>query len=169
VKVPGRGGDPEPGGGGPGPISETVARVALDLLVQAGSPTVLPVRGYSMWPTLRPGEQVEVRPPDDRLAAGDIAVVRVGGRTVAHRVVAIRKHGAGFDLRLKGDTNFTFDRGRVDRAQVAGVVEAVLRSGSPVNRLFLRGGPARWLAALSRGVGMLCAPLALLAVVRRRT
>jgi hypothetical protein len=169
VKAPGRGADVGPGGGGPGPITETVARVALDLLVQAGPPAVLPVHGYSMWPTLRPGEQVEVRPPDGPLSAGDIVVVRVGGRTVAHRVVEIRKQGAGFELRLKGDTNLTFDRGRVGRAQVAGVVQAVRRSGSSVNRLFLQGRPARWLAAISRGVGTLCAPLAFLAAVRRRS
>ena len=153
--------------GGPGAIGEEVARVALDLLVRSGAPTVFPVLGYSMWPTLRPGEQVELRPPDGRLSAGDIAVVRVTGRTVAHRVVAIRKRGAEVALRLKGDTNLTFDRGWVDMQGVAGVVGGVVRSGSPVSRLFLRGRPARWLAAVSRGIGALCAPLAALTAARR--
>jgi len=136
-----------------------VARVALDAWAEQGRRTVLPVQGFSMWPVLRPGDQVSIRHGGAPPEIGDIVVIRSATRTVAHRVVACRADPAGWRLQTKGDSNPIPDRGWVGADRIVGVVEGVVRSGRPVRRAGISGGLARLLARLSRIQGIVLFPV----------
>lgn len=79
-----------------------------------GFVTVL--QGFSMMPSLRPGDRIQWRTltPNDVPAAGDIVGYIRDGRLVAHRVVAV----AGETIRVRGDANIASEGGIV----VAGIV-----------------------------------------------
>jgi hypothetical protein len=138
---------------------ETLARAALALRAEAGRTTVLPVEGWSMWPILRPGQNLVIRSAGPQAAFGDVAVIRVNGRTIAHRVIGTRRTSSGVYLRLKGDFNLLADRGWAEPRIFLGVAEGVEVDGAPAHRFGLRGRPARIIAALSLAQGVLCAPL----------
>jgi len=137
-----------------------VARVALDVWAEEGRRTALPVQGVSMWPVLRPGDEVSIRHGGPPPEPGEIVVIFSTSRTVAHRVVARRASATGWLLQTKGDSNLSADRGWVEPGQVVGVVEGVLRSGRPIRRAGVSGRSARLLARLSRILGIVLFPLA---------
>jgi hypothetical protein len=147
--------------------AETLARAVIDLRAQAGQRTTLPVEGWSMWPVLRPGQNLVIRHAGVPPRFGDVAVIRVDGRTIAHRVIGTRLTANGVYLRLKGDFNLLADRGWAGPGCLLGVAEALEEDGGAVPRFGLRGPGGRLIGALSRAQGVLCAPLAPLAPALR--
>jgi hypothetical protein len=147
--------------------AETLARAVIDLRAQAGQRTTLPVEGWSMWPVLRPGQNLVIRHAGEPPRFGDVAVIRVDSRTIAHRVIGTRLTANGVYLRLKGDFNLLADRGWVGPGCLLGVAEGLERDGNAASRFGLCGRRARLIAALSRAQGFLCAPLAPLAPLGR--
>jgi hypothetical protein len=148
--------------------AEALARAAIDLRAQAGQRTTLPVEGWSMWPVLRPGQRLVIRSAGAPPVFGDVAVIRVDGRTIAHRVIGACATANGVYLRLKGDFNLLADGGWASPGSLLGVAEALEIDGKPAGRFGLGGRGARLIAALSRAQGFLCAPLTpLIPLVRR--
>ena len=63
----------------------------------------LPVRGISMWPLLREGDEIRVEfRPENEARVGDIALLAVPGARVAHRLIGRARDGRWIE---KGDFN----------------------------------------------------------------
>ena len=108
------------------------------------SPTVLLHRGWSMWPVLRPLDELDVTPGPLRL--GDVIAFPPPDEehVVAHRLVAIGPEG----LQTRGDNCRAKDPWRVDPDRVLGRVTAVVRNGR--RRRMLGGLAGQWIAATVR-------------------
>jgi ATP-binding cassette subfamily B protein len=90
---------------------------------------VLKMKGYSMFPTLRPGDTgfVEKCFPDS-LKKGDIAVFRKGDSFVAHRIIGIgRNHVGKFLFTSRGDHN-GFKDPEFDENQLVGKLSSFERN-----------------------------------------
>jgi Peptidase S24-like len=127
-------------------------RALLEANGRHGSRTWVQATGASMWPLIVPGDWIRVdggRAP----LVGDVVVVAVGTRLVAHRLVA--RHGTGRRALLvtKGDAEAWADP-PVQAHAVLGVVGAVRheRTGR-ASSAGLTGRPARALARLSGAAG----------------
>lgn len=115
-------------------LAEPLAILGIALLVGWGAHSlVTPVRvgGWSMAPTLAPGDVVFVR-LGRRPVPGDIVLVRSPGhQAVLHRVVALLDGGA---VRTRGDANPVEDLEPARPQEVAGTGVAVLPLGSVIAR-----------------------------------
>lgn len=89
-------------------LSPAALNAALDLWSQAGEQHYLPIRGRSMLPLLREGDDVLVAHTRD-LYPGEIAVFQQPGGLVAHRVLAVFTVGGEQILRTKGDNTLGVD------------------------------------------------------------
>jgi hypothetical protein len=86
----------------------------------------LRVQGLSMAPAVLPGDVLEVRSAGaDGLVIGSLVLVDRADRLIAHRLIA---RGAG--LLTRGDARWRCDP-PVDHRDVLGVVDSVIRDGSP--------------------------------------
>lgn len=112
---------------------ELVSEVLLDALAR-GESIRLRVRGVSMLPWLREGDQVCVRPAAGRrLRRGDIALFRrAPARLILHRVVGVRTEAGAVVCDCLGDSESGSPE-RVPAAAVIGVVET-----TPVRRAIYR-------------------------------
>ena len=92
----------------------TPARVIVEL-ARAGKPVSFVARGGSMWPAIRSGSLVELRPCDPRsLEDGDLAGFERDGEVVVHRVVG------------RGEGTLTFRGDALPHADGAVALERVL-------------------------------------------
>jgi signal peptidase I len=140
------------------PVGAALVRSVLDFWAARGRRTDLPILGTSMWPVLRSGQTITVRHAIDGIRVGQVVVILQEGRTIAHRVIAVRRTGHGAELRTKGDSTFAADPGWAGVDRIVGVVEAV--AGSPAGRIGLSGISGWMIARLSRLQGNLCRPWA---------
>lgn len=103
---------------------------ALRLWQQRQAPQWIPMQGYSMLPLLRPGDQLQVTPPQAGYHRGQIVVIRQTGTTgetlVVHRVVARRRAGDRWCWITQGDNSREVDAAVVAE-QIAGRVIALRR------------------------------------------
>ncbi|MCE5203148.1 MAG: signal peptidase I [Actinomycetia bacterium] len=109
-----------------------MALVAWGLVLRVHGVAI--VRGGSMSPALEAGDIVIYKRDECALSAGDIVLFRRAGDThkVLHRVVAIRPDRT---ITTRGDANEVSDRDPVTRADVLGVVVAVLPTGQTASAL----------------------------------
>lgn len=121
--------------------------LALALWQQRQQPAWLPMRGYSMLPILRPGDQLRVTMPQATYRRGQIVVIRQGERLVVHRVVARRRVAGVWCWITQGDNSHEADAA-VMAEQIEGRVSALRRG----DRLYGLETPAwqlgSWLVAL---------------------
>ncbi len=132
----------------PPPASE--ARLwgeALGERLARGERVVVRTEGHSMWPALRNGRHVVVRPlARGGVRCGDVVLATIGGRPVLHRVVGVRR-GA---VLLKGDARPRPD-GWVPRGAVVGAIDPGVWPGLVATASRLGGAPlARVLGWLRR-------------------
>jgi signal peptidase I len=76
-------------------------------ILESGNSVVLPATGYSMFPTLRPGDRVLVKPviKGEMPQPGSIIVFRENGQLVIHRLLKITPWGTGcIKLVTRGDS-----------------------------------------------------------------
>jgi hypothetical protein len=132
-------------------------RALLEANGRNGSRTWVQASGSSMWPLITPGDWIRVdggRVPQ----VGDVVVVAVGPRLVAHRLV--ERHGTGGRAVLvtKGDAEACADA-PVPAGAALGVIGAVRREREGrATSVGLTGRPARVLARLSAATGHLTTP-----------
>lgn len=112
-------------------------------------------RGSSMWPLVRDGDILDVRPVGDTaIDVDDIVLYRSSGHgIVVHRVVGVRRLGREAILLIKGDSVKTADP-QVEESQILGRVVGIERRGrriAPAPRLWrLRSSLHRRLLPLRR-------------------
>lgn len=98
----------------------------------------IPVRGGSMWPALRPGDEAGFTGVTDSLREGQVVVARLPSAIVAHRVVSAE----GDSVTLKGDNCRAADPS-VTRDAILGVVSHVRRGGRILAAAEWDCGPTR--------------------------
>jgi signal peptidase I len=115
-------------------LAEPLAILGIVLsLLWAAQTVLIPVRigGWSMGPTLAPGDVVLVR-PGTRPVEGDIVLIRSPDHEpVVHRVVELLDGGS---VRTKGDANAVADLAPSTPAEVVGRGVAVIPVGTWVAR-----------------------------------
>lgn len=137
------------------PGRSDIRQAARDLLLSAAHPghtMWMEVRGYSMFPTLRPADRAEVEgiDPSD-MRSGDLAVLDTGeAGWIIHRFFGWRR-GNPRSPRTKGDASPRFDPVWL-QARLLGRVRAVERAG---RRIPVRRG-WRALPAMARSILVLC-------------
>ena len=103
---------------------------ALRLWQQRQQPVWIPMQGYSMLPILRPGDQLQVTPPQPSYHRGQIVVLRqaatAGETWVVHRVVARRRAADRWCWITQGDNSRDADAA-VLTEQIEGRVIALRR------------------------------------------
>lgn len=96
-------------------------------LVAQGTSFLLCVYGASMYPTIRDGDVVQVRPVEPgEIGIGDIFLFRNSGRLFVHRLVAKSRQGDRLLLIAKGDANPRPDK-QVRGGDVLGKIVEVRR------------------------------------------
>lgn len=105
----------------------------------------LTLNGYSMYPFLKPRDQLVIRKVSPySLQVGDIVAVRdVDDRFVVHRLVKLLPQGRGI---IKGDSLLTPDSRQVELAKVSGRVEAIVRDHHRF--ISVSAGPRSWIKGL---------------------
>lgn len=93
------------------------------LIAAKVSGTVLPVYGWSMYPSIPPWSDLVIEPmPYEDLRLGDVIVYQSSfGTLICHRIVAISSQG----LQVKGDNNQLPDKELVMEHMYAGRVKVV--------------------------------------------
>jgi hypothetical protein len=108
-------------------ISSSALHAALDLWSRSGEQHYLPIRGKSMLPMLREGDEVLVAHTRD-LQPGEIAVFQQPGGLIAHRVLLGYADDAAPFLRTKGDNVLGLDP-PVPYSAVVGRAVSISRRG----------------------------------------
>lgn len=103
---------------------------ACDRLLSQGHIVRFTAEGWSMYPTIRDGETVEVAAIDPlRIRRGDVLLCRLGSGTVAHRVVRLERRANGVAaIVLRGDAAFAPDA-PLSEGDILGRVIATMRAG----------------------------------------
>ena len=114
-------------------------------ILSQGSSLCFRGRGWSMYPTIRDGDFVEVRPTSiTDLGVGDVILCNRAGCVIVHRLVARwQRNGRGM-LITKGDAVPHLDP-PLSAGDVVGKVVAIERDGKRVD---LEAFPTRWLNRL---------------------
>ena len=151
-------------------IEKKVNRLAKDIhlsLLAEGRPVSVTVRGGSMYPFLKSGDRIKIRPVEEsKIKIGDIVAIQTKGETEAwfiiHRVVKIVAKDKKRLYFTKGDAVKEAPPEAVCKESIAGRINAIERQGLKINleRLFwpyvnmvvakLSLGHPRVIAALSR-------------------
>jgi signal peptidase len=98
--------------------------------------------GYSMFPFLRKGDLLTVKPvPMDKIKRGDVVVFESEDRWIAHRVIKIRSNTEGLEFLLRGDTCIAFDP-LVDKENFIGSVQIFTRENS--KKVLSKGALNAW-------------------------
>lgn len=108
-------------------LPEVVWRMAQRGWRAAGAQHIWPVRGWSMWPILRDGDEVVVDHGCLTFAPGDIVVCWRDRRLLAHRVLWVRAEPSPAVL-TKGDSRRRCD-GWISAENILGRVNARQRQG----------------------------------------
>jgi hypothetical protein len=113
--------------------SRRPARAYLPLLASAlkrGHAVPFQVRGHCMWPALKSGDKLAVKPLSKRPQTGDILVCYRGTHAVAHRVVDQFQDAEGQGwVRCRGDASLELDAA-VRESDVVGVVTKIRRAST---------------------------------------
>lgn len=101
-----------------------------DRLLSRGHTVRFTAEGWSMYPTIRNGETVEVAPIDPlRIRRGDVLLCRLGSGTVAHRVITLDRTATTVSgIVLRGDAAFANDA-PLTADDILGHVIATTRAG----------------------------------------
>lgn len=90
-------------------IPPETLHAALELWEQTGEVHWIPVRGTSMLPMLRQGDQLLVAHGSREMRLGDIVVFRRSDGLIAHRVLRVLSQPGKLILRTKGDHVLALD------------------------------------------------------------
>lgn len=129
-------------------IPPETLKAALELWGQAGEEHWIPVRGTSMLPLLRQGDQLLVAHGRQDVRRGDIVVFRREDGLIAHRVLRVMSHQGKLILRTKGDNVLELDPASDEDELVGRVLQ--VRRGELVLDLDARlwHWMGRWVARL---------------------
>ena len=101
--------------------------------------------GTCMYPTVRPGDVLRIRPCHIRDAeVGDIAVCRRPTHLFSHRVVATGKDGGRSYIITRPDRIPEGDDGPTHEEDFLGIVSSIKRGGKPVSASRLKAASYAW-------------------------
>ncbi len=99
----------------------------VNKLIDAGASFRFTARGWSMYPLVREGDELQVVPVSFReLGIGDVVFYRSGERLLAHRVIGFVFEAAQVRIRARGD-GFVQEDPPVSEPDVLGRVETIHR------------------------------------------
>jgi signal peptidase I len=106
---------------------ETATAAALSLLAE-GKQVTITAGGYSMWPTIKPGDRIIITPldPDKPLTAGKVVALRRDGGFVVHRITETRNGKLSRFIKTRGDAALIPDPWSIEM-NVAGRVTEIIR------------------------------------------
>jgi signal peptidase I len=105
-----------------------ILRGIADELLEAGTSVRIEAGGYSMYPVIKPGNSIVIRPVSaSDLKPGMIIAWRRDNDMVVHRLVSIYDAGGRTMYLTRGDSSPAFDD-PVEFSEIAGRVEAVYRA-----------------------------------------
>ena len=113
-------------------IPPEILNAALELWGQAGETHWIPVRGTSMLPLLREGDQLLVAHGSRETRQGDIVVFQRADGLIAHRVLRLQAQGDRLILRTKGDNALGLDP-ELTESELVGRVLQVRRGELTLN------------------------------------
>lgn len=113
-------------------IPPETLKAALEMWRQSGESHYLPLRGTSMLPLLRDGDQVLVSHHLGNLQRGDIVVFHRAGELLAHRVLRVLVDDGRKALITKGDHVFEPDP-TIAQEELIGRVLAIRRGDRKMN------------------------------------
>ena len=100
-----------------------------DLVVQIlsnGGAVKITAEGYSMYPTIKSGEKIIIKPVEGLLKEGDIVAVKKENRFIVHRIVRILDMNRKSFYVTRGDSNIHEDA-PVPREDIVGKVDGYAR------------------------------------------
>lgn len=108
---------------------DSSAQAATSLLDE-GKELIITAGGYSMWPAIKPGDRIVIKPFNTEipLAAGMVVALRREGGFVVHRVAEFRRGKLSNFIRTRGDASIITDPWTTVRS-VAGLVEKISPDG----------------------------------------
>ncbi len=108
---------------------KTVGAGAVLSMLDEGRAVTVTAGGYSMWPSIRPGDTVVIGPySEGAAAAGQIVALRRDGGFVLHRVTEVITAGGSRLISTQGDAVTRADE-PAGPEMVAGIVVSVIRRG----------------------------------------
>ncbi len=107
--------------------AETVTAASLSLL-EEGKQVTVTAGGYSMWPTIKPGDRIIINPlnPEKPLTAGKVVALRRDGGFVVHRITEVRIGKLSRFIKTRGDAALIPDPWSIEM-NVAGKVIEIIR------------------------------------------
>lgn len=122
------------------PIPPHLLEATIDVFRRSGRTLAIPVVGYSMLPTLLPGDEVVIVGMTRLPRPGEVVVFRSGSGLITHRVLRVRTTTDGARVLAKGDNNWHGDPPFAPD-QVLGVMVARRRGGreTRVDTLWMGG------------------------------
>lgn len=103
-------------------------------ILQKGNQIRFRANGWSMHPTIRDGQVIEVDPiPPEALKPGDIGLFLEGGRVLAHRLVRKLRDSEGESVYIFQGDGLEVPDAPVSRSSVLGRVVSVERDGRKVD------------------------------------
>jgi hypothetical protein len=106
----------------PPPLPGPVIAAASSLWRRAGGQHWMGVEGRSMWPVLRPGDEVLVLHGGQPPRPGAIVVAREGGGLVVHRLLAVTEAGGQVTYWTQGDARPQMDAPHPAEALIGRVI-----------------------------------------------
>ena len=100
-------------------------------VLESGNSVVLPATGFSMFPALRPGDLVHVRPflKDEKPQIGNVLVFRDNDQLIVHRLVKFLQNEEGKDcFEARGDSRPASDK-ILPVQQIIGLAVSFKRAG----------------------------------------
>lgn len=107
---------------------------AAVLLLQQGQEIRVTLGGVSMWPWLRKGDVVVVKPfsPPEEPRTGDVVVFCSGTKLIAHRLLKRIENKGKTQYLTKGDALLKADH-LLEREQLLGRIEVLERKGNSIS------------------------------------
>lgn len=124
----------------------------IKAVLESGHSVELPATGYSMFPTLKPGDKVVIKPLDkgEFPKPGQVVIYELNNVFVMHRLIEITEGSAGDQLFItRGDSGMEYDK-PWQQQQVIGVVISYKRDGKEhlINTLI----PGTWRYLFNRRI-----------------
>jgi signal peptidase I len=130
---------------------ETAIDTLLDLL-KKGNSAEISASGYSMFPTLRPGDRVLVNPITENISPvpGDILIIKADNILVLHRLIEIRKNEEGNKVFFTRGDSMNESDPAVTGDQIVGIANSFTRNNK--QRLLRSRIPAKRGYKFNRGM-----------------
>ncbi|MCF6148551.1 MAG: signal peptidase I [Candidatus Kuenenia sp.] len=132
-------------------ISGELLHAIVNVWDQSHETFAIPIRGRSMYPLIREGDNVIVTCGYSQIRRGDIIAFRLDNKLIVHRVLSISGNETDFSVTTKGD-NVPHSDPAVNHREIIGRVSAIRRGKKLLRLDTYAGNLAGWLIIQSTPV-----------------